>query len=358
MKSIIKEKDEFISNLNSIREFIVINKEQSEIIEKICSSKLDVQGINLNEFEKKYLRIMNTPVIYNAVIISIYGCYEAYIDKLASALLDFWVENTSNYDQISESIRNKHIQKSGDFLSNSQRYQNIGITEQRVIKNLDMCLMNEPVYMLNKELILSHSGNLNSTQLMQFLAELGLKTCRTRIINSFQYIEYISEKYELCNDDAKKIIHSRNNDDIFLFKELTQLVEQRNRVAHGWSVDERLSKAYLIDNIIPFMKMLGCVISELFINEFVEILYKTGLLKEFDDAIDVFNKRILCINIKDANLKRSDYIFANNEKEYVVLKIIEIQCNNQTVEEIMGGDKDIGLLVDSDIKKNWKFYYT
>ena len=358
MKSIIKEKDEFISNLNNIQEFIVINKEQGEIIKTICLSKLDVQGINFNEFEKKYLRIMNTPVIYNAIIISIYGCYEAYIDKLASALLDFWVENASNYEQITESIRNKHIQKSGEFLSNPQRYQNMGITEQRVIKNLDMCLLNENMYMLNKELILSHSGNLNSMQLMQFLAELGLKSCRTKIINSFQYIEYISKKYELSNDDAKKVIHNRNNDDIFLFKELTQLVEQRNRVAHGWSVDERLSKAYLIDNIIPFMKMLGCVISELFIDEFVEILHKAGLLKEFDDAINVINNRVLCINIKDANLKCNGYIFAKNKKGYVMLNILEIQCNNRTVEEIIGGNKDIGILVDSDIKKNWKYYYT
>ena len=309
------------------------------------------------DLKKKYLKIINTPVMYNAVIISIYGCYEAYVDKLASMLLDFWVENASNYEQITETIRNKHIQKSGEFLSNPQRYQNMGITEQIVIKNLDMCLLNKKLFVLNKELILSHSGNLNSTQLMQFLAELGLKECRTRIINSFQYIEYISKKYELSTEEAKKIIHNRNNDDNFLFKELTQLVEQRNRVAHGWNVDERLSKEYLLDNLIPFMKMLGCVISELFIDEFVGILYKTGVLKEFDDAINVINNRILCINIKDANLKRNGYIFANNKKRYVMLNILEIQSNNQTVEEIMGGDKNIGILVDSDIKKNWKFYY-
>ena len=53
MKCIIKEKDEFISNLNNIQNFILINKEQSEIIEKISLSKIDVQGINLNGFEKK-----------------------------------------------------------------------------------------------------------------------------------------------------------------------------------------------------------------------------------------------------------------------------------------------------------------
>lgn len=358
MNGIRKEKDEFIANLNNIKDFILVNKEQGEIIETLCSSKLDVQGIDLAEFKKRYLNIVNTPATYNAAIISIYGCYEAYIDKIASSLLDFWMANASNYSQISESIRNKHIQKCGEFLSNPQRYQNMDITEQRVIKNLDMCLLNEKIYLLNKELILSHSGNLNSTQLMQFFTELGLKECRTKILNSLQYIEYISRKYELSNDDAKKLIHDRNNDDKFLFKELTQLVEQRNRVAHGWSVDNRLSKEYLVDNIIPFMEMLGCVIAEIFINEFAEILYMTDSLKEFDDAINVYNKRILCINIKDANLKCNDYIFANSGKRYIALNIKEIQINNQTVEEIMGGNKDIGILVDSDIKKNWRFYYT
>ena len=358
MNSIRKEKAEYLANLTNVSEFIVINNELSGRIDEICYTKPIDRQMSLDKLKKKYLSIMNTPVAYNAVIISIYGCFEAYIDRIAGLLLDFWIENASSYKQISLPIRSKHIQKCGDFLSNPQRYQNMDITEQKVINNLNLCLVDQRGYVLNKELIISHSGNLNSIQLMQFLSELGIKDCRSRILNSDQFIEYISGKYEVSNEDARQLIRARNNDDKFLFKELTQLVEQRNKVAHGWSVDERLSKEYLVHNVIPFMKMLGDALAELFLNESVKIMYLTGSLKKFDDAINVYNNRILCINCKDANLKCDQYIFANNGKRYIALNIKEIQVNSQSVEEVLGGNIDIGILVDHDIKKNWKYYYT
>lgn len=357
MNNIRRAKDEFIENLNNVEEFIMLNNELSRIINSICSGKSDDKEVILDEFKKKHLRIINTPVTYNAVIISIYGCFEAYIDRISSLLLDFWMENANDYSQISKSIRNKHIQKCGDFLSNPQRYQNIDITKERVVKNLAGCLNGERIYSLNKELILSHSGNLNSSQLMRFFTELGIKNCKAKILKHIQYIEYISRKFEMSNEEAMQIISARNSDDRFLFKELTQLVEQRNGVAHGWSVDQRLSKVYLVENVIPFMKMLGCVIAEIFINEFAKIMYLTGSLKEFDNAINIYNKRVLCINSKDANLKCKEYIFANDGKTYMALNIMELQKNNKSVEEIIGENIDVGILVDKDIKKNWRFYY-
>ncbi len=357
MNSIRKERDKFIENLDGVVEFIVFNSEQGGVLEKLCSNKVNIQAIDLENVKKKFMKIMSMPVTYNATIISIYGCYEAYIDKISSSLLDFWKEKASCYSEISESIRNKHIQKCGEFLSNPQRYQNMDITQMSVISNLNMCLTDEKMYMLNKELLLTHSGNLGIGQLIHFFKELGLKDSRIQILNNSKYIEYISKKYELSTEDARKLINNRKNDDKFLFEELTQLVEQRNKVAHGWSVDERLSSGYLSENIIPFMKMLGCVIADIFISEFVEILHMTNSLKKFDDAIAVYNKRTLCINCKDSNLKCNGYIYANTGKRYIALNIKELQYNRQTIKEISDDNKDIGILVDSDVKKEWEFYY-
>lgn len=356
MNAIRKERDKFLENLTGVEEFIVFNNEQGRVLEKLCSSKVNIQAVDLGVVKKRFMKIMSTPVTYNATIISIYGCYETYIDKISSLLLDFWKEKAGCYSEISESIRAKHMQKCGEFLSNPQRYQNMDITQMKVIKNLNMCLADEKMYMLNKELLLSHSGNLGIGQLIQFFKELGIKESRTKILNDHQYIEYISKKYELSIEDARKLINNKKSDDKFLFKELSQLVEQRNKVAHGWSVDERLSSGYLSENIIPFMGMLGYVIADLFISEFVEILHVTNSLKKFDDAIAVYNKRILCINCKGANLKCNDYIYANTGKRYIALIIKELQYNNQTVVEVTN-NKNVGILVDFDIKKEWEFYY-
>ena len=47
-----------------------------------------------------------------------------------------------------------------------------------------------------------------------------------------------------------------------------------------------------------------------------------------------------------------------NGKKYISLNIIELQQNRTKVEEIRGGNQDIGIEVDVDIKDNWEFFYT
>lgn len=342
MDSILREKDEYETNLRNVKEFIAINIDLNENFEKICFSDTERKGEILDDLRERYISIMNTPVTYNAAIISIYGCFEAYIDKIANLLLDYWKENAKCYLQISKNIREKHIQKCGEFLSNPQRYHNIDITSDNVVKNLDLCLKGETLYVLNKELILSHSGNLKFSQLQQFFNELGIKDSKSKIIKNRIFVNYISDKYELNYIEAEKLISSRNFDDKFLFRELDELVNQRNKVAHGWSVDERLSKEYLVDEIIPYMQMIGRVIAEMFMSEFVEILNETDSLKQFDKAIKVYNNKILCINSKDAILKCSDYIYTYDGKGYKALKIKNIQKDNINVEKIYGGMNNPG----------------
>ena len=54
---------------------------------------------------KRFREVLNTPVTYNAIIISLYGCYESYVDKLSNSLFDFWISFVKNYNDLSDSIR-------------------------------------------------------------------------------------------------------------------------------------------------------------------------------------------------------------------------------------------------------------
>lgn len=350
-------KNEFLKNIDDVVAYIKCIEEQTVLFEQINSNNIALPDIYV--LEQRFRKISTTPVTYNAVIISLYGCYESYIDKISGTLLDFLVSKIKHYDALPESIKNKHIKKSGEFLSNPQRFRNFEITEQTIIKNLHMCLEKQEDFLLNKELLLTHNGNLGINQLMELLNDLGLQNCKGHILSNEKYIKYVSEKYELSINNAKIYIHRKNQEsEDSLFKELVQLIEQRNKVAHGWCVDTRLSYNVLTEEIIPFMKMLGHVIGDIFEEEFINILKRTNSLKQFGSAIQVYNNRVLCINCKDAKLKRGDFIYGYNQNKYVALNILELQHNNQNIEEICEENIDIGILVDSDIKENWIFYYT
>lgn len=103
------------------------------------------------------------------------------------------------------------------------------------------------------------------------------------------------------------------------------MVEQRNKVAHGWCVDNRWSFSILNEKIIPFMKMFGEVIADVFEEKFVRILAETNRLKKFNNVIDVYNNSILCVNCEDAKLKCNGFIYAYNEKN--IFYLIYYNCN-------------------------------
>lgn len=90
MNSIRLCKIEFLRNLNNIENYIIYLEEQNRLFEKMDMNNAFLKDMNMYEIKKRYVEIVNTPVTYNAIIISLYGCYESYVDKLADLLLDHW----------------------------------------------------------------------------------------------------------------------------------------------------------------------------------------------------------------------------------------------------------------------------
>ena len=97
-----------------------------------------LKDMNMYEIKKRYVEIVNTPVTYNAIIISLYGCYESYVDKLADLLLDHWASTIKSYEDLSAKLKNKHIKKSGEFLTHPRRFRNYELNEnyRLTIKNI------------------------------------------------------------------------------------------------------------------------------------------------------------------------------------------------------------------------------
>lgn len=359
MNSIKINKNEYLKNLQNICEYIANIEEQKTLMKEIQKNNYNFLEVDIYKMNKRFREVLNTPVTYKAIIISLYGCYESYVDKLSNSLLDFWISMVKNYNDLSDSIRKKHIKQSGEFLAHPQRFRNMELTEQDVIRNLNSCLQKREKFLLNKELLLVHSGNLSIDHLLELFNDLGLKNSKEQILTNKKYVKFISDKYELNVDCTKDFINKKNGGNSkILFEELVKLVEQRNKVAHGWCVDNRWSFSILNEKIIPFMKMFGEVIADVFEEKFVRILAETNRLKKFNNVIDVYNNSILCVNCEDAKLKCNGFIYAYNEKKYILLNILQLQYNHKSIKENVDKNIDIGILVDCNIKKNWEFYYT
>lgn len=352
----------FQENLEKIETYINCIETQKDVINELsCSlieSNLESKFDKTNEYKEQLIKIVNSPVQYNAVIISLYGSFEAFIDNIFKKYIEVIFLSVENYSMLPDKIKDKHIIKTGEFLNNSQRFQNYELTSKEAVENLYNCMNNLKDAKLSEELILSHGGNLRIGQILELMRDFGITSPLDRILFGSEYISFFSNKYETDEEEATKLIEEKKKIDFeVLFSELKQLVEERNNVAHGWRIDNRIAYSVIKNDIIGFLRCFGSIIEKIVFEEFYSFLNKTGKLHRFGEAIEVYNDKILCINNLQAKLKRGEFIFAEHENRFQSLEILNLQIGSEKYELIDEQNINVGIEVNSRIKKNWRFFY-
>ena len=352
----------FQQNLKQIESYINCIESQKYVISELSCSLIesDVQNRfnKTNNYKEQLMKILNSPVQYNAVIISLYGCFEAFIDNIFREYIQVIFLSVEHYSMLPDRIKDKHIIKTGEFLANSQRFQKYELTSEEAIENLFNCMNNSKEAKLSEELILSHGGNLKISQILELMKDFGITNPLDRILFSSEYIDFFSNKHDIDKESAKILVREKKKLDIeILFSELNQLVSERNNVAHGWIVDDRVAYSVIKNDVIDFLRFFGYIIEKIIFEEFYSFLNKLGKLNKFDQVIDVYNNKVLCVNNLQAKLKRGEYIFVENGSMFQSLKILDLQIDNKSYEIIEEQNVNVGIEVDSSIKKYWRFYY-
>ena len=87
MFEILEKEIEILNErLNSIKKYIIKNELEKRIIE--TKALEEFESIDLIEYRRLITEENKSPINYNAVIISLYGCYENFIDNILIDFLD------------------------------------------------------------------------------------------------------------------------------------------------------------------------------------------------------------------------------------------------------------------------------
>lgn len=351
----------FEKRISEIINYIEYINSQKKILGLIDSIEhgTDEKLQMLLKYKKNLEEIVNSNIQYSAIIISLYGLFESFIEDIFKTYLNK-IYSLLNYDynKLPAKILNKHKIKTGEFLSNSNRFKNYEIDVENVISNLYNCINRNSKAKLNEEFILSHSSNIGIEELLNFMNDFNILDGYNSIINSEKFIKYISSKIEKEEiEKVKEYIKGNKNKKELLFYELDLLLKERNKIAHSWIVDTRISLTVIIEEIIPFIKCLSNIIRDILLDNYCGLLKENNKLKCFAPPLDVYNNIILCINNKNALLKKDDFIFREKKGKIEPIKIIELQKNGIILERINEKNIDIGIKVNKKIKKTDKFYY-
>ncbi len=326
-----------LSKLNDIENYI----RQQILVKKISNTLMHCEKIEeLNKITKD---LNNAHIHYNAIIISLYGIFENYLDETAKA----YIESLRGYSKdlcfIGKSFENNYYNKFGEYLSSPQRYtvpmQSRNDVINRISKNI------EGKEDLLYEFALRHSGNMTGLKVVDFLNNLDMQV-------TFKIICDCAEMKDQFTPEELIALERKGHDKAL--QKLDSLVEARNNVAHGVA-DQIISMDFILHQYIPFIKSLIQAINAIFQKRYVLKLIQHGAYKNLGKIYIVYNNNIACIVDFNYDINVSDIIVCKKGDIIKKANIVSLQVNNVNY-EIINFKCDVGIMLDQKIDKDYELY--
>lgn len=344
MKNLIQAYKLFENRINEVGSFINNMMSKSDVLSELLKA-------DLSENQREYLNYLQSStgktIQYNAVIISLYGSFENYIDSIISNYLDIVFSNTETYEALPDKIQGKYKNKIGEFLSTPRHFYGIDIPLNNVIENYLEVLKSNFSGNINKEFLLMHSGNLRMEQVCSVMTELGIENMGQKIFKHPLMKNFQIDALGFDENDYELKV-SRNRPELSIH--LDKLVEQRNSVAHGWVEENRISVHDLTTYVIPFLKILAQVILRLLLCESYKYvtLESTGFSKV---PLTVIDNHIVCLHIEGQTINNGDYIIYDVKNKLNCAQIKRIEIDRKPVNFIADIECNVGLEIDMKITK-------
>lgn len=233
-----------------------------------------------DEFKKHFLNVKTDKKIleYKAIMISLYGLLEYSIELWVHEYLDI-ISKLIPYKKQSDVLKGKHFELSLKLMSiviEGRWDKYAQLKKEDILKNLHNCIESEAEYKFNSHAFTIQSGNLKHKRIEEIFSNIGIPVT-----------ERLKKNHILNNILSVDISIASRTSASTLYGKLDDIVERRNRVAHGAEVDDLLG----LTELGPYADFLSAYCTAIFGVLEQEIL-KLGLVEKHEkvELIDVFNK--------------------------------------------------------------------
>lgn len=344
MKRLLIEYQVFLSRIEEIQVFLE-KVDKNAVVEKI-ENEFSTGDKDVYEYIRFMKTLGSSQLGYNAIIISLYGCFENYIDKLLGSYLELLLEAKTNYDDLPKKLVEKYRFKFGEYLCNPQRFLNLDLELYKEVDNYHRLLDSVLSGTMSKSFALSHSGNLHPQEIFALLSDLGIEGPKDKVMDSELFKSYyIANGMEYSDFKVKR---SRRSDEFFA--PIEDLITQRNLVAHSWNVQNRKTLHEINTTIIPFVIMFcECLFRVCAVQAF--LLRNDWVLLKIGTPINVIKNRVVCMNSQNQYIAVGDYIIYQSNNKVKIARIENMQENGVDLFVVEATDsKNIGLQLDNTIR--------
>lgn len=234
---------------------------------------------------------------YKAIIISLYGLFEKYIELWVKEYLEC-LSRVFDYNKLSDNIKNKHFELSMKLIGivvDGRYAKYSSLKKEDILYKLNKCITNNQLYDFNLDAFTMQSGNLTHSRIEEIFKTID-------IIISKELIKNI----ELVILTELSVDQIQNKESSVIFAKVNELVERRNAIAHGAIIDNLLGLSEL-ERYIEFLEKycfaIFGVLDEMDIRNHTIEKYQQVSCK------GVFSgKEIIGVSIENYTIKTGDWI--------------------------------------------------
>lgn len=338
--------EQYTVKVEQVEKFITMSIEQKNFVEEAERKILGISS-TIDKYVENVRALSNSVVLYNAVIISVYGSFELYIDELLKAYIEYLKNKNLSFKTFPLKLQEKQKDKAAEFLGNPGRFLNYGLSIEQVISNLMDTIINDNSQSVTEKLLISHGGNIKTQQLNNLLADFGISDLSAKLKKHGE-LKRFSSNNEL---DGEIIIPDG-------FPLLDTIVEERNKVAHGWNVDNRISFTMLKQKYLPFFRVFCKALNDIIISTIIKDSRDSGEIIPFDPIIKVWPKgTYVGINNKEFQLNVGDVLFYSTPDDWFYwFEIKSLMNGKEQRHSIRTKNKDITIGCDARIHENYQIW--
>jgi hypothetical protein len=275
---------------------------------------------------------------YNAVIISLYGSLEQFLEGLLSGYVRAAHRAVPSYDELPRELRKHHSPLTMELMQrlNDPRY--VGLTTEReLIARLHSCFSTPHKYELNDLAFTQHKANFRTEVIGGCLARLGLQL--SRVEGDMEYRGICIQNFPNQRDPGFVI------DD---------LADRRNEVAHG-------SPAILLST-----ELLGAYINV--VEAYAYAIYRVAVSAALEQAVkhhgtclghpkEVYGNRVLGITIRGQRISLGDLIVSQVGDTYRCGHVRSLEVDGVRHKKIEARSSvDVGMVIGIRPKMNHLYH--
>lgn len=292
---------------------------------------------------------------YVVAIIVLYGALERYIENVVERYIILISDVAGRYERLPAPLIKHHLELSIEYLW-LVKESRVRVTEsaEDIVSRLSGCIAGNETFEINARAFTLRLGNMNRDRVQRILLHAGIDVTPRRLSYTPSYRTRYAES-------ALKSVDGLNDEEVQkLFREVDELVEARNRVAHGVTNVDEIEDRALIEARIANVEAYVQAVHEVMEQEILQFGIASGLMRRLEPVINVFNDNIVCIEHRDGEIKVGDLIAMTTQEtmEPVRAGLIEsIEIEREPQESVRGApDLKIGMKVAMRASKKGHFY--